>query len=46
MFGWLIAGMWLLAIIIIIIILRYGPRDLSPKPLPIASTHDRTKAHD
>ena len=44
MFGWLIAGMWLLATIIII--LRSGPRDLSPKPLPIASTHDRTKADD
>ena len=44
MFGWLIAGMWLLATIIII--LRSGPRDLSPKPLPIASTTTGTKAHD
>jgi membrane protease YdiL (CAAX protease family) len=43
-FGWLIAGMWLLAAIIVII--RYGPRDLSRKPLPIASPPGQEKAHD
>jgi membrane protease YdiL (CAAX protease family) len=41
LFGWRIAGMWLLATIIII--LRYGPRNLSPKPLPIASTPRQDK---